>query len=299
MTTMLTAIDPSTGQPVREVPAAGPVEIETTLERAETAYHDWRRAGFAERAQLLRAVGAELRRGVEDYAYVMTEEMGKPITEARGEVIKAAWAAEHYADHGEQYLAAETVESDATSSYVQYLPIGPVLGVLPWNAPFWLAFRFCAPALMAGNTAVMKHDPHVPGCAAAIAGAIDADESVPPVVAARWLLGEAHHGAGLPADVAGLPVVGRDDQVRPAPPAWAKRLCEAEGGYLLLDTQFLTTHLARFGAIEVGRDPYRALLAEAVSRRSDFFALDRPDPAVTVSGPLSGNRIAQLLTQTS
>ncbi len=174
MTTMLTAIDPSTGEPIREVPAAGPVEIETTLERAETAYHDWRRAGFAERAHLLRAVGAELRRGVEDYAYVMTEEMGKPITEARGEVVKAAWAAEHYAEHGEQYLAAESVESDATSSYVQYLPIGPVLGVLPWNAPFWLAFRFCAPALMAGNTAVMKHDPHVPGCAAAIAGAFRA-----------------------------------------------------------------------------------------------------------------------------
>ncbi|MBS4103870.1 aldehyde dehydrogenase family protein, partial [Tsukamurella paurometabola] len=122
MTVMLTAIDPSTGETVREVPAAGPAEIETVLERAESAYGEWRRAGFDERAKLLRAVGAELRRGIEDYAYVMTEEMGKPITEARGEVVKAAWAAEHYADHGEQYLATEYVESDATSSYVQYLP---------------------------------------------------------------------------------------------------------------------------------------------------------------------------------
>lgn len=174
MTTMLTVIDPSTGELLREVPAAGPAEIEATLERAETAFGDWRRTEFAERARLLRDVGAELRRGIEDYAYVMTEEMGKPITEARGEVIKAAWAAEHYAEHGEQYLAPDVVESDATSSYVQYLPLGPVLGVLPWNAPFWLAFRFCAPALMAGNTCVMKHDPHVPGCAAAIAGAFRA-----------------------------------------------------------------------------------------------------------------------------
>ncbi len=174
MTTMLTAIDPSTGEVIREVPAAGPAEIEKTLERAESAFPEWRRAGFAARAELLNAVGAELRRGIEEYALVMTEEMGKPITEARGEVVKAAWAAEHYAENAEQYLAPESVDSDATSSYVQYLPLGPVLGVLPWNAPFWLAFRFCAPALMAGNTAVMKHDPHVPGCAAAIAAAFRA-----------------------------------------------------------------------------------------------------------------------------
>lgn len=171
---MLTVIDPSTGRVLRQVPAAGPEQIETTLARAESAYDGWRRIGFTERAKLLRAVAAELRRGSADYAMMMTEEMGKPITEARGEVEKAAWAAEHYADHAAEYLATETVASDATRSYVQYLPIGPVLGVLPWNAPFWLAFRFCAPALMAGNTCVMKHDPHVPGCAATIAGAFRA-----------------------------------------------------------------------------------------------------------------------------
>src|SRR5699024_7687324 len=96
------------------------------------------------------------------------------ITEARGEVAKAAWAAEHYADHAAEYLATEHPTSDASSSYVQYLPLGTVLGVLPWNAPFWLAFRFASPALMAGNTAVMKHDPHVPGCPAAIAEAFRA-----------------------------------------------------------------------------------------------------------------------------
>ncbi|GAB3135446.1 NAD-dependent succinate-semialdehyde dehydrogenase [Tsukamurella serpentis] len=172
--TMLTATDPSTGRVIREQPAATAPEVEQILESAENAFPQWRAAGFATRAGLLRDVAAELRRGIEEYALVMTEEMGKPITEARGEVQKAAWAAEHYADHGEQYLATEYVDSDAASSYVQYLPLGPVLGVLPWNAPFWLAFRFCAPALMAGNTCVMKHDPHVPGCAAAIAAAFRA-----------------------------------------------------------------------------------------------------------------------------
>ncbi|BDH59690.1 hypothetical protein MTP03_46290 [Tsukamurella sp. PLM1] len=163
MTAMLTATDPATGNEVRSMPAAGPTEVEAVLARAESAFPEWRDAGFEARARLLRAVGAELRRGVDDYAMMMTEEMGKPITEARGEVVKAAWAAEHYAEHGADYLSPDVVESDATLSYVQYLPLGPVLGVLPWNAPFWLAFRFCAPALMAGNTCVMKHDPHVPG----------------------------------------------------------------------------------------------------------------------------------------
>ncbi|WP_019201676.1 NAD-dependent succinate-semialdehyde dehydrogenase [Tsukamurella sp. 1534] len=172
--TMLTVTDPSTGRVVREVPAATAEQIETTLARAESAFDGWRRTEFADRARLLREVAAELRRGRADYAMMMTEEMGKPITEAFGEVEKAAWAAEHYAEHGAEYLAADTVGSDATLSYVQYLPLGPVLGVLPWNAPFWLAFRFCAPALMAGNTCVMKHDPHVPGCAAAINGAFRA-----------------------------------------------------------------------------------------------------------------------------
>ena len=166
--TMLTAVNPATGAVVRETPAATADEITAVLERSNAAYPAWKRTGFAERADVLRAAANYMREHVEELAPLMTEEMGKPIGEARGEVNKAAWAAEHYADHAEGYLAEEHIASDAASSYVQYLPLGPVLGILPWNAPFWVAFRFCAPALMAGNTCVMKHDPHVPGCAAAI-----------------------------------------------------------------------------------------------------------------------------------
>ncbi len=166
--TALTAVDPSTGAVVREVPAATPAQIDAVLDRARSSFLAWRETSFEERAALLEAVAAHLREHVEELAPLMTEEMGKPIGEARGEVAKAAWAAEHYAAHGADYLADEHIASDASSSYVQHLPLGTVLGVLPWNAPFWLAFRFAAPALMAGNTAVMKHDPHVPGCAAAI-----------------------------------------------------------------------------------------------------------------------------------
>ena len=165
---MLTAIDPTTGTVIREVKPASPDQVEATLAEAAAAFPGWRDTGFDERAELLRAVAAEMRRDVDALGALMTEEMGKPVREARGEVEKAAWCAEHYAEHAESYLSADVIESDASSSYVQYLPLGTILGVLPWNAPFWLAFRFAAPALMAGNTCVMKHDPHVPGCAQAI-----------------------------------------------------------------------------------------------------------------------------------
>lgn len=166
---MLTAIDPTTGYEIHEVEPADDAAREAVMARAATAFTAWRRTSFNERAEVLRTVAARMRDDVERLAMLMTVEMGKPITEARGEVAKAAWAAEHYAEHAERYLATEVLASDATSSYVQYLPLGPVLGILPWNAPFWLAFRFVAPALMAGNTCVIKHDPHVPACAEAIA----------------------------------------------------------------------------------------------------------------------------------
>lgn len=117
--TVLTAIDPTTGSAVREVPAATAEQIDAVLDRARTAYLDWRGTSFAERGELLRAVAAHLREYVEELAPLMTEEMGKPISEARGEVGKAAWAAEHYAEHGEAYLAAEHIASNAASSYVQ------------------------------------------------------------------------------------------------------------------------------------------------------------------------------------
>ncbi|MCW8194988.1 NAD-dependent succinate-semialdehyde dehydrogenase [Proteobacteria bacterium 005FR1] len=165
---MLQAINPATEELVREVQPFNQQQLHRAMEAAEGSFQRWRKTSFKERAQVLKAAASYMKEHCNELAPLMTEEMGKPIKEARGEVMKAAWCAEHYAEHAEQYLATEHIESDASRSYVQYLPLGPVLGILPWNAPFWLAFRFCAPTLMAGNTCLMKHDPHVPGCAAAI-----------------------------------------------------------------------------------------------------------------------------------
>ncbi|WP_417624340.1 NAD-dependent succinate-semialdehyde dehydrogenase [Paremcibacter congregatus] len=166
---MITAIDPTYDTVIREVMPADQDEIERILSRAEQAYQSWRKTDFSARAEVLNAVAHRLREDRARLAYLMTEEMGKPVKEAYGEIEKAAWCAEHYAAHAESYLSRDEISSDASLSYVQYLPLGPIMGILPWNAPFWLAFRFCAPVLMAGNTCVMKHDPHVPGCAQAIA----------------------------------------------------------------------------------------------------------------------------------
>jgi succinate-semialdehyde dehydrogenase/glutarate-semialdehyde dehydrogenase len=199
---MQRVIDPTTGRLLREVPYADPAQVEAALAASHACFRDWRRASFAERGEALRAVAKRLRDDVEQLAPLMTEEMGKPIREARGEVEKAAWAADHYAEHAEAYLEPLSLPSDASHSYVQHLPIGTVLGVLPWNAPFWLAFRFAAPALMAGNTCLMKHDAHVPSSAAAI-GALFEQVGAPPGLF-----------QDLPMDHAAVADVIRDDRVR-------------------------------------------------------------------------------------
>ncbi len=166
---MYIAINPTNGEELHRYDIFDQTRIDEIINQAAQAYKSWRKTEFAERASLLKKVAKELRADEENLAKLMTLEMGKPIKEARGEVQKAAFCAEHYAEHGAEYLAAKDLPSDATHSYVQHLPLGPVLGILPWNAPFWLAFRFCAPAIMAGNTCLMKHDSHVPACAEAIA----------------------------------------------------------------------------------------------------------------------------------
>jgi succinate-semialdehyde dehydrogenase/glutarate-semialdehyde dehydrogenase len=186
------SINPYTEKLVYEAPMHGRDEAFQILESSHQAYErTWSRTDFDARAGLLNAVAKEMKDNLDEYALPMTEEMGKPINEARGEVRKAAWAAEHYAKYAEHYLAKEFLPSDATSSYVQYLPLGVTVGILPWNAPFWLAFRYLAPALMSGNTCVMKHDSHTPLCAVKIM--------------------QAFERAGFPADVVQNLMLGHTD----------------------------------------------------------------------------------------
>lgn len=165
---MLIATNPFTEQVIEEYMSLNGEAIQDTIAEVRDAFDDWSARSYAERGEVLRAVAAELRRQKEHLAKLMADEMGKPVKEGGPEVEKAAWCAEYYAEHAEAFLQTEVIESDASKSYVCYPPLGTLLGVLPWNAPLWLAFRYLAPGLMAGNTCVLKHDPNVPGCGIAI-----------------------------------------------------------------------------------------------------------------------------------
>jgi succinate-semialdehyde dehydrogenase/glutarate-semialdehyde dehydrogenase len=116
----------------------------------------------------MKTAAAILRSRKDEFARLMALEMGKPLKQGVAEAEKCAWACEYYADHAEKHLAAESAQTDAATSYVAFEPLGVVLAVMPWNFPFWQVFRFAAPALMAGNTGVLKHASNVPGCALAI-----------------------------------------------------------------------------------------------------------------------------------
>ena len=165
---MLKSIDPATGRELATFPEADEAAIEAALASAWSVRHGWRDAGIAHRTSLLKAVAGVLRADKARYASILTQEMGKPIVEAEGEVEKCAWTANWIADNAARLLADEPIDSTATLSYVRYQPLGVVLAVMPWNFPFWQAFRAGLPALAAGNVMLLKHASNVPQAALAI-----------------------------------------------------------------------------------------------------------------------------------
>ena len=161
----LTSINPATGEQVKAYEAMDHKTVDQFIDQAHKAFLDWRRTDFAERAKLMNAAAAVLKKHKKEFAALMTTEMGKPRTGAEGEIDKCAWVCEYYAENAEQFLAPETIETDASTSKVVYRPLGTVLAVMPWNFPFWQVFRFAAPGLMAGNAGLLKHASNVTGCA--------------------------------------------------------------------------------------------------------------------------------------
>ena len=165
---MLKSIDPATGRELATFPELDGAAIEAAIGRAWATRHAWRDAGVDVRSQMLRAVAGVLRADKARYAALLTSEMGKPIVEAEGEVEKCAWSAAWIADHAAGLLADEPVDSTGSESYVRFQPLGVVLAVMPWNFPFWQAFRAGLPALAAGNVMLLKHSSNVPQSALAI-----------------------------------------------------------------------------------------------------------------------------------
>lgn len=163
-----TSLNPATNQLLQTHASWDEQRLAQALEKARSAQQAWAQTPFPQRAEVLRNAAMQLRAQRDQFATLITLEMGKPLREARAEVEKCTTVCDYYALHAEEFMRAEPVASDAGKSYVAYYPLGVVLAVMPWNFPFWQAFRAAAPALMAGNALLLKHAPNVPQCALAI-----------------------------------------------------------------------------------------------------------------------------------
>jgi len=164
----IATINPATGEVIKTFQPLSEAEIEKKIQLAVAAFKAERKTPFAVRAQRMKKAAAILERDKEKFAHLMTLEMGKTYKSAVAEAVKCTTACNFYAENAEKIMADEVVDTGAKKSFVRYLPIGPVLAVMPWNFPFWQVIRFAAPALMAGNVGLLKHASNVPQCALAI-----------------------------------------------------------------------------------------------------------------------------------
>ena len=164
----IATINPATGEVVKTFQPLSETEIESKLKLAVGTFKAELKTPFAVRAQRMLKAAEILERDKEKFAHLMTLEMGKTCKSAVAEAVKCTTACRYYAANTERFMADEPVEVGAKKSFIRYLPIGPILAVMPWNFPFWQVIRFAAPALMAGNVGLLKHASNVPQCALAI-----------------------------------------------------------------------------------------------------------------------------------
>ncbi len=165
---MLKSINPTTGKTVKTYETHSEKGVEKIINSVDKSWHNWRFMAFSNKSVCMQNLSTLLRSRKEELALLMALEMGKVIKEGISEIEKCAWVCEYYATNAEGFLENEFIQTESYRSFVSFQPIGTILAVMPWNFPFWQVFRFLAPTLMAGNTAVLKHASNVPGCAMAI-----------------------------------------------------------------------------------------------------------------------------------
>ena len=164
----IASINPVTGETVKEFAALDAGQLEAKIAAAAAAFRSYRKTSFAQRTDWLTAAADLLEQQKPELARTMTLEMGKLLRAAEDEIGKCVRGCRFYAENAEQFLQDQNIKTETADNYVRYEPIGPVLAIMPWNFPFWQVFRFAAPALMAGNVALLKHAANVPQCAIAI-----------------------------------------------------------------------------------------------------------------------------------
>jgi succinate-semialdehyde dehydrogenase/glutarate-semialdehyde dehydrogenase len=164
----IACVNPTTGEKIREFSPIDSQELEAKIAKAERAFRSHRNSSFADRARWLNSAADLLEKEKSSLARTMTLEMGKLLRAAEDEITKCVRGCRFYAENAERFLAEQNIETESARNFVRYEPMGPVLAVMPWNFPFWQVFRFAAPALMAGNVALLKHAANVPQCGLAI-----------------------------------------------------------------------------------------------------------------------------------
>lgn len=170
------SINPYHNEILAEVSYHGKGELEAIISSAHVAFKNSRNVTVEQRCQWIESLAIQLMKGHDKHAKLISEEMGKPITESRAEVEKCAWLCRHYAEKAPEYLEKRIIQTDADYSAVHYEALGAVLGVMPWNFPYWQAFRFFVPAILAGNATLLKHASNVPQCALAIKECFDSSD---------------------------------------------------------------------------------------------------------------------------
>lgn len=162
------SVNPATGETVKVYETHSDKGVEKIINSVDKRWQQWKKTSFFQRSQLMQNLASLLKSNKENLARLMALEMGKVLHEGIAEIEKCAWVCDYYATNAESFLENESIEADFSRSYVSYQPLGTILAIMPWNFPFWQVFRFAAPVIMAGNTAVLKHAGNVPGCAMAI-----------------------------------------------------------------------------------------------------------------------------------
>ncbi len=161
-------LNPATGELIKTFQPHTDRDIESKITLADSAFTAYRKTSFVDRSQWMLRAAEILESGKAVFGKLMTLEMGKTFKSAQEEAAKCAWVCRYYAENAEKFLADEIIQTNAAKSFIRYQPLGIILAVMPWNFPFWQAFRFIAPALMAGNVGILKHASNVPQCAMAI-----------------------------------------------------------------------------------------------------------------------------------
>ena len=158
-------INPASGEIIKEYAEMSFEEVSGIIVKANTAQSQWKNHSYAERSVYMNEIAKLLKDRKQELGALMSTEMGKPLSQAIGEIEKCAWVCEYYAENAVKFLANDNVETEASKSYVTFNPLGTVLSIMPWNFPFWQLFRFAAPALMAGNAVILSHSENVTGSA--------------------------------------------------------------------------------------------------------------------------------------